>query len=124
MGLGLRLLELTARVALDRVLGSRTDEALRMLNEWWSGTDATTRTDEVAAAKEIASNPQRIENILAATKPPEGKTVDPSEIEALAFAISAGFNMTPKDIGADPAARHEDRGAGFRRASPRHLCCG
>ncbi len=104
MAIGIQLLGLAAKIALDRVLGGRTDEALTLLNNWWSGEDSAARNQELAQAKDAITDAGKLQQVVAEAVAAQDKAVDKGQIEAVALSLSSGFKALPADLGADRSA--------------------
>lgn len=105
MAITLRLLKLLAKVGLDLVMGpTRSDEAVRLFEDWWSRNDRASRGQELAEAKEAASDGRRMAEVVSEAVADKGQTIAEQASEDLAKALSLVITDLPDQLGDDLSA--------------------
>ena len=102
MALGVRLLTLAAKIALDKLIGSsRTDEAVELLKTWWGERSESARDREVMESKQAVSEPNYLEQVVAEHVAAGDSTLTPEQIDFLKLSIMSGIKALPDHLGAD-----------------------
>jgi hypothetical protein len=100
MSFGLRLLKLSAKIALDRLIGStRVDEAATLLQDWWASGNEASRDQDIADAREAASDSRQLDKVIAEVVAAKGGAGPVAQVETLALSLSSAFKEMPAHLG-------------------------
>jgi hypothetical protein len=94
MSIANQLLKLSAKVALDRLIGAkRTDELVTMLQKWSLARD---KAGELSDAKYQAANPQAVQDVVNSVIVQAGEAgtkITHEQREKLAFTVASGIAL-------------------------------
>jgi hypothetical protein len=101
-----RLLQLAAKVALDRLVGQdRTDEAIAIFQEWASERDPAALNQDLEAARCEAANPAILDKVVSEAVKQRGESIGREQRETVALSLASGFSTLPERAGGPPTAK-------------------
>jgi hypothetical protein len=106
MSITSRLLQLAAKVALDRLVGrDRTDEAIAIFQEWASERDPAALNQDLEAARCEAADPAILDKVVSEAVKQRGESIGREQREIVALSLASGFSTLPERAGGPPTAK-------------------